>query len=159
MAKWWQFWKSEDVSERYATHLSADPVSQARRMLLWLGPEELSVLKQAAETQERVDVAAADGGTSVQSVSKTDIDWAIRVDKFAERASSASQRRQYKEAVSSYLAALGEAPGADIYLMSVGSCLAMLRDKRNALRFLRRAHEINPENQQISRNLRQCQMS
>ena len=159
MAKWWQFWKSERVSGKYAAYVSVDPVSQARRTLLWMGPEELSVLKQVADIQGHVDVATPDSGASTQSVSKADIDWAIRVDKLAARASSASQRRQYGDAINSYLAALDEAPGADIYLMSVGSCLAMLRDKQNAIRFLRRAHEINPQNQQIAENLRKCQMS
>ena len=158
MRRWWQFWKAGAQSDGYGPHLLAEPVSETRRMLLWMGPEQLAMLKQAADIQGQVDVATPDGGASVVSVSKADLDWAIRVDKLAEPPSLASQRRQYREAVNHYLSALTEAPGADIYLMSVGSCFAMLHDKQNALRFLRRAHEINPRNQQITGNLKKCQM-
>ena len=158
MRTWWQFWKSTGGADRYETHLSAEPVSETRRMLLWMGPDELGMLKQAADVQGNVDVATPDGGGSMFSVSKADLDWAIRVDRLAEPASRAAQKRQHKEAIRHYLDALAEASGSDIYLMSVGSCFAMLGDKENALRFLRRAHEINPRNQQIAGNLKKCQM-
>lgn len=156
MTIWWRRRKSGGPG-KYETHLSAKPVSETRRMLLWMGPEQLAMLKQAADCQGSVDVATPEGGTML-TVSKSDIEWAIRVDRLAEPASRAAQRRRHKEAIGHYLTALAEAPGTDIYLTGVGSCFAMLGDKKNPLRFPLRAHEINPLNQQIACSLSKCQV-
>jgi tetratricopeptide (TPR) repeat protein len=154
MSKWWKFWGGTQGGDKYSAYLEAEPVSLVRRALLWMGPDQLALLKSAADAMGHVDFATPEGG--MQKASKEDMEWAIAVDKLAERASSASQARRYADAISHYLKALDEAPGACLYLMSLGSCFAMLRDKKNALRFLQRAHEINPGSSQISSNLNKC---
>ena len=137
--------------KREQTQLTAKPISRERMDLLWMDAEELEVL---VEGRHEVFLGPEKGGPKKLLVTKEDVGWAKQVDKVAARAAEASARGDFAIAIILYRDALELAPGADIYLMSIGSCYANMGQPRNALPCLERAHQISPNNQRIARNLR-----
>jgi tetratricopeptide (TPR) repeat protein len=134
--------------------LTAKPIPRERMDLLWLNPDEFDLVGLAAAEQHQVIIGPEKGGPRRLTVTSGDLDWARRVDKVAAKAVQASSERDYAGAIKFYRQALKLAPGADIYLMSIGSCYANMRRTRKALAYLKRAHEISPQNERIRRNLR-----
>jgi cytochrome c-type biogenesis protein CcmH/NrfG len=137
--------------------------------LLWVGPAQLELFKALAKGAYRnvaVETPAADEPTpaadlfkalaqqiSAGEVTAEDIAWAIGVDAIAGEAEEAFKRGDVLEAIERYRDALQEAPGCDVYLMSMGTCYAELGALRDAVRYYERAARISPQNAQIARNL------
>lgn len=123
--------------------------------LLWMNREGLEILK-ASLGNPRVAVFASDDSDAVEEqkdVTPEDIDWAGQVMAIAERAAAASQKSDFGRAIQLYKDALEQAPDCDLYLMSVGCCLANMGQPREGLRYLERAAAINPSNVRIQNNL------
>ena len=88
-----------------------------------------------------------------RSLARGFADWALRVDAIAGEAESAFRSGDVLVAIERYRDALQEAPGCDVYLMSMGTCYAELGALRDAVRYFERAAQISPQNAQIARNL------
>jgi hypothetical protein len=160
--------RAGDPAARIAADLSAVPLSRKRMNLLWVGPAQLELFKALAKGAYRnvaVETLAADEPTpaadlfkalaqqvSAGQVTAEDIAWAIRVDAIAGEAEEAFRRGDVLEAIERYRDALLEAPGCDVYLMSMGTCYAELGALRDAVRYFERAAQISPQNAQIARN-------
>jgi tetratricopeptide (TPR) repeat protein len=158
-----------DPAARIAADLSAAPVSRKRMNLLWVGPVQLELLKTMAKgvyQNVAVETLASDEPTpaadlfkaiaqqiSAGQVTAEDVAWAIRVDAIAGEAEEAFKRGDVLEAIERYRDALQDAPGSDVYLMSMGTCYAELGALRDAVRYYERAAQISPQNAQIARNL------
>jgi len=158
-----------DPAARIAADLSAAPLSRKRMNLLWVGPMQLELFKTMAKGAYQnvaVETLAADEPTpaadlfkaiaqqiSTGQVTAEDIAWAIRVDAIAGEAEESFKRGDVLEAIERYRDALQEAPGCDVYLMSMGTCYAELGALRDAVRYYERAAQISPQNAQIARNL------
>jgi tetratricopeptide (TPR) repeat protein len=110
-----------------------------------LGSEESA---PAADMLKTIMRQIGDGEVTAQ-----DIEWAIRVDAIAGEAEDAFKRGDVLDAIERYRNALREAPGCDVYLMSIGTCFAELGALRDAVRYFERASQISPQNAQIARNL------
>ena len=161
--------RSGDPAARIAADLSAAPLGRQRMNLLWVGPAQLELLEALAKGAYRnvaVETLAADEPTpaadlfkvlarqvSAGEVTAGDIAWAIRVDAVAGEAEEAFKRGDVLEAIERYRDALQDAPGCDVYLMSMGTCYAELGALRDAVRYYERAAQISPRNAQIARNL------
>lgn len=148
---------SEHGGDLESRELKAEPIARERMDLLWTDGEQLEVLLLAADTGSEVFMGLEQGGPKKLSVSREDVEWAISVDKVAAKAADASSRGDFEAAIRHYREALRLAPGADIYLMSIGACYANMGRPRKALPYLRRAHEISPGNPRIQKNLRALQ--
>ncbi len=158
-----------DPAARIAADLSAAPLSRKRMNLLWVGPVQLELFKTMAKGVYQtvaVETLASDEPTpaadlvkaiaqqiSAGQVTAEDIAWAIRVDAVAGEAEEAFKRGDVLEAIERYRDALQDAPGCDVYLMSMGTCHAELGALRDAVRYYERATQISPRNVQIARNL------
>ena len=138
--------------------LTAEPIPRERMDLLWLNPDEFDVVGLAVEGKHEVVIGPEKGGPRRLTVTTEDLAWARRVDRVAAKAVQASSSGDYAVAIRFYRQALRLAPGADIYLMSIGSCYANMRKTRDALAYLERAHEISPQNERIHRNLSALQV-
>lgn len=141
--------------------LDAPPISRVHMDLLWLD-QYLHQCRQAL--QQGAEVGFPPGRPVYRrmqeafdrhQVSIADLDWAIAVDSIAADAVDLG-RRDPARAIGKYREALRAAPGCDLYLMSVGACLAMSGQPEQGLRYLERAAEINPLDEQIATNLSDC---
>lgn len=142
--------------------LNATPISRVRMDLLWLDPIHLQQCRQALQQGAEVGFPPSrpvfrrmQEAFDRRQVSVADIDWAIAVDGIAADAVELGQRDPAR-AIGKYREALRSAPGCDLYLMSVGSCLAMTGQPEQGLRYLERAAEINPTDEQVENNLQDC---
>ncbi len=142
----WLFGSSSD--------LTAEPITRERMDLLWLNPDEFDVIGLSVDGKREVALGPEKGGPRRLPVTSDDLDWARRVDCVAAKAVQASSEGDYAGAIKFYEQALRLAPGADIYLMSIGSCYANMGKSSQALIYLKRAHEISPQNERIQMNLR-----
>ena len=139
--------------------LTVDPISRERMDMLWMDAEELEVLQIAVEGKHEVFIGPEKGGSRKLTVTREDVEWAKSVDRIAAKAAKASSRHDFITAIKYYKEALKLAPGADIYLMSIGSCYANMQQLQEALLYLNRAHEISPNNRRVSKNLRVLEMT
>jgi hypothetical protein len=158
-----------DPAAKMVADLSAAPLARKRMNLLWIGPAQLEVLEAVAKgayANVAVESLASDEPTPAADLFKTvarqvtegqitadDIAWALRVDAMAGEAEDAFRRGDVLDAIERYRDALQEAPGCDVYLMSMGTCYAELGALRDAVRYFERAAQISPQNAQIARNL------
>jgi predicted Zn-dependent protease len=158
-----------DPAAKMVADLSAAPLARKRMNLLWIGPAQLEVLEAVAKgayANVAVESLASDEPTPAADLFKTvarqvtegqitadDIAWALRVDAMAGEAEDAFRRGDVLDAIERYRDALQEAPGCDVYLMSMGTCYAELGALRDAVRYFDRAAQISPQNAQIARNL------
>ncbi len=79
---------------------------------------------------------------------------ALKAKKHEHQAEHLVSSGKYGEAVKEYKLAIEIAPYKDELLyMSVGAILAELGKNREALRYLEIAHEINPLNERVAKNL------
>ena len=159
--------KPADPAARMAADLGAPPLARRLMNLLWIGPAQLEVLKAVAKgAYAKVAVESSDQPTPAADLFKEvarqvgagqvtadDIAWAIRVDAIAGEAEDAFRRGDVLDAIERYRDALQDAPGCDVYLMSMGTCYAELGALRDAVRYFERAAQISPQNAQIARNL------
>lgn len=133
---------------------SAEPISQGRMVLLWMDPSGLRVLKASIGKEHVTSVVPDDrGGLRELQATVEDVEWAEQINRIAEKASSASNRGDYTEAIRLYREALKLAPGCDLYLMSIGCCYANIGEPRQGLKYLERAAQISPSNARIKSNL------
>jgi len=125
--------------------LKAEPISKERMLLLWLDPEILAE-----------NTAIVDPFSELENFILTaqELEWVRQVDKFAKKASVACQNGNYEEGIHFYLEALKFAPGCDLYLMSIGCCYANMGQPEKGLAYLERAHEISPQKERITKNLK-----
>jgi tetratricopeptide (TPR) repeat protein len=158
-----------DPAAKIAADLSAAPLARKLMNLLWVGPAQLEVLKAVAKgayANVAVESLASDEPAPAADLLRTimrqisegqvtadDITWALRVDAMAGEAEDAFKRGDVLDAIERYRDALQEAPGCDVYLMSMGTCYAELGALRDAVRYYERAAQISPQNAQIARNL------
>jgi hypothetical protein len=158
-----------DPAAKMVADLSAAPLARKLMNLLWIGPAQLEVLKavaKAAYANVAVETPASAEPTPAADLFKTvvrqvsegqvtaaDVAWAIRVDAMAGEAEDAFRRGDVLDAIERYRDALQEAPGCDVYLMSMGTCYAELGALRDSVRYFERAARISPQNAQIARNL------
>lgn len=118
--------------------LGATPIARNRMDLFWLDRGVLRVEKDLFETGKYSDIVRIDGtrggiGSFEKSVvsritngsiSLDDMNWALAVDAIAVKAEGAGQCGEYAKAINLYRQALRQAPGCDIFLMSMGCCYA-----------------------------------
>jgi tetratricopeptide (TPR) repeat protein len=158
-----------DPAAKIAADLSCAPLPRNLINLLWVGPEQLEILKSVAKgaysNVKVVDVGSDDptpGADILKTiarqisegqVSADDLDWALRVDAIAGEAENTFKRGDVLVAIERYRDALQEAPGCDVYLMSMGTCYAELGALRDAVRYFERAAQVSPQNARIARNL------
>lgn len=142
--------------------LQATPISRVHMDLLWLDPMHLQQCRQALQQGAEVGFPATrpvfrrmQDAFDRRQLSVADLDWALAVDGIAAIAADLGQRDPSR-AIGKYREALRSAPGCDLYLMSVGSCLAMTGQAEQGLRYFERAAEINPTDEQIDNNLQDC---
>ncbi|MCI0392606.1 MAG: hypothetical protein MOB07_28060 [Acidobacteria bacterium] len=133
--------------------LTAEPILRDRMDLLWLDDGGLQVLRSGLGSGDGVFIPDDEGGVRELRVSADDLEWAERVKAIAKKASAASAREDYPEAIKFYLEALKLAPGCDLYLMSIGCCYGNMGEVRKGHPWLQRAAEISPHNARIQRNL------
>ena len=135
--------------------IRATPISRARMDLLWLDPPHLAELEaplaEHGRTTFRMETS---GGARDHSITQSDYEWAKSVEAVVDKAYAAGQAGLYDVAIRCYKEALGLAPGCDLFLMSIGSCYAMLGNVGAGLSYLTRAAELDPDNGVISMNLR-----
>jgi hypothetical protein len=158
-----------DPAAKIAADLSSAPLPRKLMNLLWVGGEQLEILKSVAKgaysNVKVVDVGSDDptpGADILKTiarqisegqVSADDLDWALRVDAIAGEAENTFKRGDVLVAIERYRDALQEAPGCDVYLMSMGTCYAELGALRDAVRYFERAAQVSPQNARIARNL------
>jgi hypothetical protein len=158
-----------DPAAKITADLISAPLPRKLMNLLWIGPQQLEILKSVAKgTYSNVKVMdlGSDEPTPTADLLKTiarqisegqvtavDLDWALRVDAIAGEAEGAFNRGDVLDAIERYRDALQDAPGCDVYLMSMGTCYAELGALRDAVRYFERAAEISPQNSRIARNL------
>lgn len=143
---------------RRNNELTVEPIPLNRMTLLWMTPEELNVIELAVAEDHAIIVGPEKGGPRGLTVTRSDIEWARGVDRIAAKAVDASTRGDFVQAIDLYLQALVQAPGADIYLMSIGACYVNMGRFRDALTYFRRAHEVSPQNGCVTENLRMLEM-
>jgi len=158
-----------DPAAKIAADLSCAPLPRNLINLLWVGPEQLEILKSVAKGTysniKVVDLGSDDSNPGADilktiarqisegQVSADDLNWALRVDAIAGEAESAFRSGDVLAAIERYRDALQEAPGCDVYLMSMGTCYAELGALRDAVRYFERAAQVSPQNARIARNL------
>jgi tetratricopeptide (TPR) repeat protein len=136
--------------------LRAKPISKERMRLLWHDPSNLDILALTVEREDVVTLSLNDTGIHDWQPTAEDIAWAKKVNVFAIKATEASKREQYSQAIEFYRDALRLAPGCDLYLMSIGCCFGNMRRSSEGLPYLERAYQISPDNERIKRNLQAC---
>ncbi|MBN2588535.1 MAG: hypothetical protein JXA96_01630 [Sedimentisphaerales bacterium] len=137
--------------------LRASPIERKRMQLLWTDAEQLEILEMAVANGAPAFFPDENGKPQVFDITKEDVSWAIKVDIVAAKAAEAASRNDYRTAITFYKNALKLAPGADIYLMSIGCCYENLGQKQDALSYLKRAQDISPQNTRIKNNLEALQ--
>jgi hypothetical protein len=149
------------------TDLTAEPLPRWKLDLLWVGPDTLRGYRALAAAPNRANISAMaasedeDGRRTVMlakmvgagTITAADLDWAMSVDAVAGEAEDLARADDLLGAIRTFRDGLRRAPGADVYLMSMASCFVRLGARDVALRYLERAHAVNPENARIKRNL------
>jgi hypothetical protein len=149
------------------TDLTADPLPRWKLDLLWVGPDTLQGYRALAAAPNRTNITAMatgddeDGRRTITlarmigegKITAADLDWAIAVDGIAGDAEDLARAEDLLGAIRKFREGLRRAPGADVYLMSMASCFVRLGARDVALRYLERAHAVNPDNARIKRNL------
>jgi tetratricopeptide (TPR) repeat protein len=143
--------------------LIAEPIPRKRMELLWMDGKELEVLRAIMAGMGNYAHGTNIGPKgsfqkNMHDFTREDVEWALCVDRIAAQAADASKRGNFEAAINHYEEALRMAPGADIYLMSIGACYANMNNPEMALPYLQRAHAISPSNQRILKNLRGLQL-
>lgn len=137
--------------------LKAVPISRKRMDLLWLHPLSLSRMMEWV-SQHDAPVIVGDGfDERIHEVSYNDLLWAKQIEPVIDKASAAYQSGDYKQAIAYYKKALEFAPGCDVYLMNIGTTYARLRNRRKAVKYLKRAATISPESFRIRDELREAE--
>lgn len=139
--------------------LTVEPIARERMDLLWFNPDEWGTLELAIKDGTPVFVGPEKGGPKEIKVTIEGLEWIKQVDRIAAKAVSAAKQGNFSLAIQHYKDALKLAPGTDLYLMSIGSCLANQKKISEALPYLQRAHEISPNNQRILDNLNSCKQA
>lgn len=138
-----------------AAYLTAAPVEHKRMLLLWLGANVLHHINRTLDHQPAVGVLMGDSHDQREwDVTRADVLWAMEVSVVAEQAHEAGKRGDFVSAIHLYKQALQQAPGCDLYLMSIGVGYHQLGERGKALDYLHRAAEISPDNARIRENLR-----
>ena len=138
------------------TESEASQITRERMALLWMGEGQLDALLGAAALGVN-DVFVDDfqaGGTKRLVVTTEDVEWAKSVFKVATRADAAARQRDFPVAIDLYEQALTLAPGADIYLMSIGCSYGNMGLPEKGVPYLQHAHRISPASERITNNLR-----
>jgi tetratricopeptide (TPR) repeat protein len=160
--KWWQFWRTGRPSQDAASSNSAlrkftaNSISRDRMALLWMEEGQLEGLSGAVSLGVG-DIFVDDfltGGTKRLTVTSEDVEWSKLVFKIAARADAAARQRDFPAAIEFYKEALALAPGADIYLMSIGCCYGNMGLPEKGIPYLRCAQRISPASERIRNNLR-----
>lgn len=134
--------------------INQESISRDKMDLLWVDVSALNVLKATiGKGQVTHSVPDDQGGVRELQVTAEDIDWAEKVNKLAEKASDASNSKNYAEAIGLYHKALIMAPGCDLYLMSIGCCYANMGQPKKGIKYIERAAKISPGNKRIQSNL------
>lgn len=136
--------------------LTANPISRDRMALLWMEEGQLCGVDGSLELGVS-DIFVDDflnGGTRKLTVKSEDVEWAKSVAKVAARAAAAAARRDFQAAIKAYEEALALAPGADIYLMSIGCCYGNMGLLEKGATYLKCAQAISPASNRIRDNLR-----
>ena len=133
--------------------LTAPAIERNRMALLWTDADQLEALDMVVGIGGPILLPDENGNPQKLDVTKEDVSWAKKVDLIAAKAAEASNRGDYEKSITFYKNALELAPGADIYLMSIGACYAKLGNNQKAQAYLNRAHEISPQNKRIKTNL------
>lgn len=134
--------------------LQAEPISRKRMDLLWLDPPRLSQVGQSLAHHEALKIVLGDSSNMREhEITQEDFQWAKQIEPIVDKAYAAGQNGKYEESMRFYKKALEQAPGCDLFLMSVGVCYAQLGQKAKALRYLERAAQISPGNARIRENL------
>ena len=134
--------------------INQESISRDQMDLLWVDISALNILKATTGKGQVTHTVPDDqGGLRELQVTAEDIDWAERVNKLAEKASNASNCKNYTEAIGFYRKALRMAPGCDLYLMRIACCYANLGQPQKGIKYIERAAQISPENKRIQSNL------
>jgi len=155
------------MDQEMALDLTAEPLPRWKLDLLWIGPEllqELRILAEMAAEGQAAFQTIGDGEEEARvdrlarlvvsrQITAADIDWAIALDGIAGEAQRLAAGEDRFGALTRYRAALRQAPGCDVYLLSIGVCLFHLGAPDDALKYLQRAHTIDPSNTRIRQNL------
>ena len=124
--------------------------------LLWMEEGQLNAVTGAVSLGVS-DISVDDflkGGTRKLTVTSEDVEWAKSVLKVAARADVAATQRDFQTAIQFYEEALALAPGADIYLMSIGCCYGNMGFLEKGATYLQYAQTISPASERIRNNLR-----
>lgn len=134
--------------------LAANPISRNRMRLLWLEPNQLTVVDKELGGDQQATVVVGEGpNTREYTITRDDLALAKRVEPIIDRAYKAAQSGKYEDAIQYYQDALLLAPGCDLFLMSIGSLYARMGQKERGIKYLKRAAEISPDNPRIKDNL------
>jgi len=137
------------------TELTANTITRERMALLWMEQGQLEGLSGVLSLGGDIfidDFVA--GGTRKAAMTSADLEWAKSVGKVAARADAAAKQRDFQAAIQLYKEALALAPGADIYLMSIGCCYGNMGFLEKGVTYLRCAKKISPASERIGNNLR-----
>jgi hypothetical protein len=147
-------------SEVDAAFLTAEPISRKRMDLLWLDPPHLAHVGQLLAQQQVITITMG-AGSAVQDheITREDFEWAKRIERIVDKAYSAGQDGRFPDGIRLYKEALRQAPGCDLFLMSIGVGRAQIGEKARGIRFLERAVQISPGNMRIRKNLEHVQQT
>lgn len=132
-------------------YLTAKEIDRKRMYLLWLDPPTLGGLEQPIRQRGKVCVEFKPG--KEYEIDMNDYIWAKEIEAVVDKAYAAGQKQDFKTSIEFYKKALDLAPGCDLFLMSIGTCFANLGNKELAVRYMKRASEISPDNNRIRQNL------
>jgi tetratricopeptide (TPR) repeat protein len=143
---------SSAIADDDTVFLQAEPISRKQMILLWLDLDSLQ-LALVQNPSLYIQVSDADSDRGYHEITQVDIEWAKPIISVVDKADSANQRGNCKEAIQHYKKALKLVPGCDLLLMSIGSCYFNLGEKAKAIQYLERAAQISPGNSRICNNL------
>ena len=152
------------IAAQIDADLAAQPLPRAKLDLLWLGAEYLSLLRSLGGRLPNFIGEQTDVTEMLQRCSRAlqageitidDVDWALKVDQQAGAAEGRFHAGDVLGAIAAFREGLRLAPGCDNYMMSMAICFYQLGMPKEALRYLERAHEINPESARIARKLQE----
>lgn len=155
-----------DIEAGVQRDLSAAPISRARMDLLWLAPHIMQAFHQTLRAGQQISIMNRTGAQEDDllygrinehfrrgEVGAADLEWAMRVDAIAEQAQMLGEGERPLDGIAKWREALAEAPGCDLYLMSMGAMFGALGMHAIAVRYLERAVQLNPQSPRIARNL------
>jgi len=156
-----KFFEKESSIYSEITELTANPINREKMALLWLEQGQLEGLSGALSLG--LDTILIDdfvkGGTRNITISDKNLEWAKTVRKVAAKAEIAARQRDFKSAIQYYKEALKIAPGADIFIMSIGNCYGNMGLFEKGIAFLRCALTISPASTRIINNLQKLEAS